>query len=57
MPKMYTRQPEFTYSAWSFTKKKKEYKNKKKARYSIYFYQNKIDKGCFQHDMAYRDFT
>ena len=24
--------------------------------YSVYIYQNKLDKACFQHDMAYRDF-
>ena len=24
---------------------------------SQYIYQNELDKGCFQHDMAYRDFN
>ena len=24
--------------------------------YSVYIYQNEIDKACFQHDMAYGDF-
>ena len=24
---------------------------------SRYIYQNELDKGCFQHDMAYRDFN
>ena len=36
---------------------KKEYKNLKKQEiHNINIYQNELDKGCFQHDMAYRDF-
>ena len=29
----------------------------KKALDSRYIYQNELDKGCFQRDMAYGDFT
>ena len=36
-------------------KTKIEYKNKKKG-HSRYIYQNKLDKTCFQHDKAYRNF-
>ena len=57
MPKMHLRQPGFTYSL--FTKKtKKEYKNLKKQEiyYEIYYLCFELDKACFQHDMAYRDF-
>ena len=28
----------------------------KETRDSRYIYENKLDKACFQHDMAYRDF-
>ena len=28
----------------------------KETRDSRYIYQNELDKACFQHDMAYRDF-
>ena len=36
---------------------KKEYKNFKKTRDSMYVYQNKLDKARFQHDMTYGDFN
>ena len=37
---------------------KKEFRNLKNRRTgdSIYIYSNKLDKACFQHDMAYGDF-
>ena len=38
-------------------KKKKESKDSKEPGDSRYTYQNKLDKACFQHDMAYEDFT
>ena len=54
---MYLRQPGFTYSACRPLAKNKERINKfweiKDSRYN---YQNKLDKACFQHDMAYGDF-
>ena len=55
MSEMRLRQPGFTYSACGpFTKnKKKEFKEAGDARC---IYQNQLDKGCFQHDMAYGDF-
>ena len=37
-------------------KTKKNYKKFKKTGNSRYIYQNKLDKVCFQHDMAYGDF-
>ena len=36
-------------------KTKKEYKNFVETWDSRYIYQNKADKACFQHDMAYED--
>ena len=37
-------------------KTKKEYKNLKKQKIPGYIYQNKLDKACFQHDVAYGNF-
>ena len=57
MPEMHLRQPVFTYSASGpFTKNKERIKEFKEAGDSRYIYQNKLDKACFQHDMAYGDF-
>ena len=61
MPKMHLRQPGFTYSACApFTKSKewmKKFKETGDSRYIyIYIYQNELNKACFQHGMAYRDF-
>ena len=57
LPEMYLRQPGFTYSACGpFTKNKKRLRKFKEAGDSRYIYQNKLDKDCFQHDMAYGDF-
>ena len=57
MPKMHFRQPGFTYSAWgTFTNNKERIHKFKETGYSRYIYQNKLDKACFQHDMAYGDF-
>ena len=54
---MHLRHPEFTYGTCvPFTKNKKESKNLKKQENSRYIYQNELDKGCFQHDMAYGNF-
>ena len=57
MPEIHLRQPGFTYSGCgSFTKYKDRIKKFKETGDSRYIYQNELDKTCFQHDMAYRDF-
>ena len=54
MPEIYLRQPGFTYSACGWFMKNKERKQKfKEIRDARYIYQNKLDKACFQHDVAY----
>ena len=35
---------------------KKKFKKIKENGDSKYIYQNKLDKACFQHDIAYRNF-
>ena len=46
MPKLYLKQPGFTYSAcWPYREKG----NLK------YFYRNELEKVCFSHDEAYSD--
>ena len=37
-------------------KTKIEYKDSKKEEIHDIFYQSKLDKACFQHGMAYKDF-
>ena len=57
MPEMHLKQPGFTYSACgSFTKHKERIKKIKETGGVRYIYQIKLDKACFQHDMAYGDF-
>ena len=57
MPEMHKRQPGFIYSACrTFTKNKERIQKFKEAGDSRYIYQNKLDKACFQHGMAYEDF-
>ena len=54
---MHLKQPEFTYSACGpFTKNKVRIKKFKETGDTSYIYENKFDKACFQHDMAYGDF-
>ena len=54
---MYLRQPGVIFSACGLFKKNKERIQKfKEAGDFRYIYQNELDKACFQHDMAYRDF-
>ena len=54
---MHLRQPGFTYSACgSFTKNQKRIQKFKKTGDSRYIYQNELDKTCFCHDMAHRNF-
>ena len=57
MSEMHLRQPGFTYSAsGSFKKNKKIIQRFKETGDSRYIYQIKLDKACFQHDLAYGDF-
>ena len=57
MPKMNLKQPAFIYSACKpFTKNKERIQKLKKTGDTKYIYKNKLDKACFQHDMAYGDF-
>ena len=58
MPDMHLRQPGFTYSACGqFTENKERMQKFKETVDSQYIYQNKLDKACFQRDMAYKDFN
>ena len=51
---MYLKQPGFTYSACGpFTKNRERYEKLMQAGNADFIYRNKIDKACFQHDMAY----
>ena len=57
MPEMHLRQPGFTYNGCGpFTKNKERIQNFKETGDSQCIYQNKLDKACFQHDIAYGDF-
>ena len=57
MPEMHLKQPGFTYSDYGpFTKNKERIQKSKETGDTNYIYKNELDKACFQHDMAYRDF-
>ena len=57
IPEIRLRQPGFTYSACGpFTENEERIQKFKEARESRNSNQNELDKGCFQHDMAYGDF-
>ena len=57
MPEIHLRQPGFTYSPCGpFAKNKETIKKFNKTGNIHYIYKNKLDKACFQHDMAYGDF-
>ena len=57
MPEMHLKKPEFSYSACgSSTKNKERIPKFKETRDTNYIYKNELDKACFQHDMACRDF-
>ena len=57
MPEMHLKQPWFTYSACGpFTKIKERIQKFKEIGDTSYIYKNELDKVCFQHDIAYRDF-
>ena len=54
MPEMHFKQPGFTYSAFiPFTKNKERIKKFMETGNTDFIYKNKLDKTCFQHDMAY----
>ena len=56
-PEMHVKQPGLNYSACGpFTKNKERIQKIKKTGDTSYIYKNKLDKACFQHDMAYGDF-
>ena len=57
MPEMHLKQPGYTYRAFGpFTKNKERIQKFKETEDPQCIYQNKLDKACFQHDMAYGDF-
>ena len=59
MPGMHLKQPGFTYSACGpFTKNKQRIQKFMETgdTFTECVYRNKLDKACFQHDMAYGDF-
>ena len=54
MPEMHLKQPGFTYCACCpFTKNKERIEKFMQTRNTDFIYKNELDKGCFQHDMAY----
>ena len=54
---MHLEQPGFTYSACRpFTKDKQRIPKFRETGDTNYIYKNKLDKACFQHDMAFGDF-
>ena len=54
MPEMHLKQPRFSYSASGpFTKSKERIEKFMKTGNTDFIYRNDLDKGCFQHDMAY----
>ena len=53
-PEMYLKQPGFTYSACGpCTKNKERIEKSMQTGNTNFIYRNKLDKACFQHDMAY----
>ena len=57
MPEMHLKQPRFTYSACEpFTKTKERNQKFKETGDTNCIYKNELDKGYFQHDIAYGDF-
>ena len=57
MPEIHLKQPRFTYSACGpFTKNKERIEKFKETGDTSYIYKNKLDKACFQNDMAYEAF-
>ena len=57
MHEMHLKQPGFTYSVCGpFTKNKERIEKFMKTGNTDFIYRNELDKGCFQHDMAYGNF-
>ena len=57
MPEMDLRQSGFMYSACRpFTSNKEKIEKFKHTVDSQHIFHNKLDKACFQHDIAYEDF-
>ena len=57
MPETHLKQPGFTYTVCGpRTKSKERIQKFKETGDTNYIYKNKLDKACFQHDMAYGDF-
>ena len=53
-PEMHLEQPRFTYSVCGpFTKNKERIEKFMQTGNTNFIYKNKLDKACFQHDMAY----
>ena len=56
-PEMHLKQPGFTYSACgTFQKSKERIQKFNEIGDTKYISKNKLDKACFQHDLAYGDF-
>ena len=56
MPELHLKQPGCTYSACGpFPKNKERIEKFKETGDTSYIYKNKLDKACFQHDMAYEN--
>ena len=54
MPEIHLKQLGFTYSACGpFTKNKERIEKFMQTGNTNFIYKNKLDKACFQHDMAY----
>ena len=54
MPEIHLQQPGFAYSAYGpFNKNKERIEKFMKTWNTDLIYKNKLDKACFQHDMAY----
>ena len=54
MPKMHLKQPRFIYSdCGPLTKNKERIEKFMQTGNTDFIYKNKLDKACFQHDMAF----
>ena len=57
MPEMYLKRYGFTYSSyWPCTKDKKIIQTFQETGDLRKIYENKLDVGCFRHDMGYGNF-
>ena len=54
MSEMHLKKPGFTYSACDpFARNKERIENFMETENTDFIYKNKLDKACFEHDMAY----